>query len=72
MIDLSDGMNPARHSAMQQAHHRAKRDGKAMRVYVGPPDAPQVLTPGRFNVWYVRAADEAAPERAELFQEVAP
>lgn len=71
-IDLSEHLNPARIGAIAHATERAKREGAAMRVYVGPPDAPQVLTPSRFNVWYVRRADEQAPERAQLFQEIAP
>lgn len=71
-IDLSDAVNPARHGALRHAHYRAKRERRAMRVYVAPPDSAQVLSPNKFNVWYVRRADEAAPEGAELFEEVTP
>lgn len=70
--DMSSAMNPAQLSALLQAQNRANRENKACAVYVAGPDAKQVLTPTRYNVWYVRLHDEPAPEDAELYKVVLP
>ena len=70
-IDLSPEKNPARNSAFQHAQDRVGREGKPMRVYVGPPGSG-CMTDDGLNVWFVRAHDEPAPDWAELFREITP
>lgn len=70
-IDLSPEKNLARNSAFQHAQDRAARENKPMRVYVGPPGSGCMADDG-LNVWFVRAYDEPAPDRAELFREITP